>query len=88
VHDSAETHRRGALAKQGRRDLRAALVEAAWVAVIHNAHWKARFEKLCRRLSKDKAIVASARQMLVVVGLSGMIAHRSSTPTQWRWRAN
>ena len=68
VHDSAETHRRGGHTKQGRRDLHAALVEAAWVAVIHNAHWNARFEKLCRRLSKDKGIVAIARQMLVVVG--------------------
>ncbi len=67
VHDSADTHRSGGITKQGRRDLRAAMVEVAWVAVIHNAYWKARFEKLCRRLSKEKAIVAIARQMLVVV---------------------
>lgn len=67
VHDSADTHRGGGITKQGRRDLRAAMVEAAWVAVIHNAHWKARFEHLCRHLSKEKAIVAIARQMLVVV---------------------
>jgi transposase len=67
VHDSADTHRGGGITKQGRRDLRAAMVEAAWVAVIHNAQWKARFEHLCRRLSREKAIVAIARQMLVVV---------------------
>ena len=67
VHDSADTHHGGGITKQGRRDLRAAMVEAAWVAVIHNAHWKARFEHLCRHLSKEKAIVAIARQMLVVV---------------------
>jgi transposase len=67
VHDSADTHHSGGITKQGRRDLRTAMVEAAWVAVIHNAYWKARFEKLCRRLSKGKAIVAVARQMLVVV---------------------
>ena len=67
VHDSAETHRGGGITKQGRRDLRAAMVESAWVAVIHNPHWKARFEHLCRHLSKEKAIVAIARQMLVVV---------------------
>lgn len=67
VHDSADTHRGGGITKQGRRDLRAAMVEAAWVAVIHNTHWKNRFEHLCRHLSKEKAIVAIARQMLVVV---------------------
>lgn len=67
VHDSADTHRSGGITKQGRRDLRAAMVEAAWVAVIHNAYWKARFENLCRRVSREKAIVAIARQMLVVV---------------------
>lgn len=67
VHDSADTHHGGGITKQGRRELRAAMVEAAWVAVIHNPHWKARFEHLCRHLSKEKAIVAIARQMLVVV---------------------
>lgn len=67
VHDSADTHRPGHITKQGRRDLRAAMVEAAWVAVIHSAHWKARFEYLCRHLTREKAIVAIARQMLVVV---------------------
>jgi transposase len=67
VHDSADTHRGGGITKQGRRELRAALVEAAWVAVIHNPYWKARFEHLCRHLSKEKAIVAIARQLLVVV---------------------
>ncbi len=67
VHDSADTHHGGGITKQGRRDLRTAMVEAAWIAVIHNAHWKARFEHLCRHVSKEKAIVAIARQMLVVV---------------------
>ena len=43
------------------------MVEAAWIAVIHNVYWKARFEHLCRHVSKEKAIVAIARQMLVVV---------------------
>lgn len=67
VHDSADTHHHGGITKQGRRDLRAAMVEAAWTAVTHNLYWKTRFEHLCRRLSKEKAIVAIARQMLVVV---------------------
>jgi len=67
VHDSADTHHRGGITKQGRRELRAAMVEAAWVAVIHNAYWKARFARLSRRLGSQKAIVAIARHMLVGV---------------------
>lgn len=67
VHDSADTHRGGGITKQGRRDLRAAMVEAAWIAVMHNPHWKSRFELLTLRMGKQKAIVAIARQMLVVV---------------------
>lgn len=67
VHDSADKHRGGGITKQGRRDLRGAMVEAAWVAVVHNGHWKTRFDHLCKHLSKAQAIVAIARQMLVVV---------------------
>jgi len=67
VHDSADQHRGGGITKQGRRDLRAAMVEAAWVAVIHNLHWKTRFDHLCHHLNKEQAITAIARQMLVVV---------------------
>lgn len=67
VHDSADTQHHGGITKQGRRDLRAAMVEAAWTAVTHNLYWKARYEHLCRHVSKEKAIVAIVRQMLVVV---------------------
>lgn len=67
VHDSGQTHRSGGISKQGRRELRAAMVEAAWVAVTHNAFWKAKFARLVRRLGDAKAIVAIARQMLVSV---------------------
>jgi transposase len=67
VHDSGQTHSSGGITKQGRRDLRAAMVEAAWVAVFHNAHWKTKFERYVRRMDPSKAIVAIARQMLVAV---------------------
>jgi transposase len=33
VHDSGETHQGGHMTKEGRRDLRGVMVEAAWVAV-------------------------------------------------------
>lgn len=80
VRDSADTHCGGRITKQGRRDLRAATVEAAWVAVLHSTHWKARFEYLCRHRSKEKAIVAIARQMLVAAWLHGMTGKRISMP--------
>ncbi len=35
--------------------------------MLHNAYWKDRFEHLCRHLSREKAIVAIARRLLVAV---------------------
>ena len=67
VHDSGQTHTTGGITKQGRRELRAAMVEAAWVAVEHNAFWKAKFARLARRIGDAKAIVAIARQLLLSV---------------------
>jgi transposase len=67
VHASGQTHHGGGITKQGRRDLRAAMVEAAWTAVRENLYWKTKFERYAQRLGKPKAIVAIARQMLVVV---------------------
>lgn len=57
----------GLLLAVGRSDLRAVMVEAAWVAVEHHPHWKVQFERLSRRIGKQKAIVAIARKLLVTV---------------------
>jgi transposase len=67
VHDSGKTHRTGRITKQGRKDLRWALVEAAWSAVRYHPHWKAHYQRLSRRMHPNKAIVAVARKLLVVV---------------------
>jgi transposase len=67
VHDSGQTHRGGHITKEGRSDLRAVMVEAAWVAVEHHPHWKAQFECLSARIGKQKAIVAIARKLLVTI---------------------
>jgi hypothetical protein len=67
VHNSGQTHRSGRITKQGRKDLRWVLVQAAWAAVRYNSHWKSQFQRLCRRKPKNKAIVAIARKLLVVV---------------------
>ncbi len=67
VHASGLSFHTGGITKQGRRELRAALVEAAWVAVQFDAHWREQFERLAGRIGRRKAIVAIARKLLVVI---------------------
>jgi len=67
VHNSGKTRRSGGITKTGRRELRWALVEAAWSAVRFSPHWKAEFERLARRKPANVAIVAIARKLLVVI---------------------
>jgi transposase len=67
VHASGQTRRTGRITKQGRRELRAAMVEAAWAAVRTHPYWKDKFEALANRIGRQKAIVALARKLLVVV---------------------
>ena len=67
VHDSGLTHRKGHITKAGRKELRWALVEAAWVAVRYDPYWKAQFQALKQRMHSNQAIVAIARKLLVVL---------------------
>jgi len=67
VHDSGQTHRTGKITRQGRRDIRHAMIECAWTAVLHHPHWHAEFARLAHRIAKHKAIVAVARKLLVVI---------------------
>ncbi len=82
VYLSGQVARTGRITKQGRREIRTAMVEAAWVAVEHFAHWKAQFERLESRIGRGKAIVAIARKLLVIVWhvLSGHVADRNAEP--------
>jgi transposase len=76
VHDSGQTHHGGPITKQGRREIRAVMVEAAWVAVAHHPHWQREFQRLASRIGRGKAVVAVARKLLVVAWyvLSGHVA--------------
>jgi transposase len=67
VHDSGQLHRTGRITKTGRRDLRAALVEAAQAAANTHPHWQAELARLAPRLGRNKAIVAIARKLLIAV---------------------
>jgi transposase len=55
------------MTKAGRRDIRAAMIEAAHTASRTHPHWKAELARLEPRLGHNKAIVAIARKLLVAV---------------------
>jgi transposase len=68
VHDSGKTHKEKKITKKGRKELRWAMVEAAWRAVGMSPFWKAQYEKYLRRLRKpNQAIVVIARKLLVAI---------------------
>jgi transposase len=67
VHDSGLSSHSGGITKAGRRDMRAVLVESAQVGVLHDPRWKAELARLEPRRGRNKAIVAVARKMLVIV---------------------
>jgi hypothetical protein len=47
--------------------LRFVLVEAAWTAVQTHPYWKREFAQLAKRIGDQKAVVAIARKLLLVV---------------------
>ena len=56
------------ITKSGRKELRWAMVEAAWRAVGMSPYWKEQYEKYLQRLRRpSQAIVVVARKLLVVV---------------------
>jgi transposase len=64
VHDSGKEH----ITKSGRKELRWALVEAAWQAIRISPYWKEQYETYLRRMRRpNQAIVVIARKLLVVV---------------------
>lgn len=67
VFSSAETIRTGRIAKAGSRDLRWALVQAAWVAVRCDATLKATWLRIRKRSDGKRAIIAIARRMLLMM---------------------
>ena len=95
IHSSGQEHYGGRITKQGRREVRSTMVEAAWVAVRSHPYWKAMFERLADRLGRPKAIVAIARKLLVVVWhvLAEQVADREAQPERvagkfldWSWK--
>lgn len=67
VHDSGQTHRGKGITKFGRKELRWALVEAAWQGIRANPRWRAEYDAMCKRKHPNQAIVAIARKLLVTL---------------------
>lgn len=68
IHDSGKEHIKQRITKSGRKELRWALVEAAWRAIRTSPYWQAHYEKYLRRMRKpNQAIVVIARKLLVAV---------------------
>ena len=65
VHDSGKKHQDKPITKEGRSELRWALVQAAWAAVRSDPYWKAQYQRLTKVKHPNKAIVAIARRLLV-----------------------
>ena len=56
------------ITKSGRKELRWAMVEAAWRAVRMSPYWKEQYEKYLQRMRRpSQAIVVVARKLLVAV---------------------
>ena len=67
IEQSGTKHRAKPITKEGRKELRHALVEAAWGAVRSDPFWKQVFQRLTRRKRPNDAIVVIARNLLVIL---------------------
>jgi len=65
--DSGQKHQEKGVTKSGRKELRWALVEAAWQAIRSNPRLRAEYDQLCKRKLPNQAIVAIARKLLVTL---------------------
>lgn len=88
VHDSGKEHKDKGITKSGRKELRWALVEAAWRAIRMSPLWKQRYEELKERKGSCKAIVAIARKLLVAVWhvLSKEETDRNASQEDLAWK--
>ena len=67
VEQSGTKNRGKGITKEGRRELRWALVEAAQRAVKSDPIWKTRFQEMQKRMHRNQAIAAVAHRLLELV---------------------
>lgn len=66
-HQSGQKNVDGRITKEGRKELRHALIQAAHQAIRTDPHWKSEHARLTKRTSSQKAVVAIARKLAVVL---------------------
>lgn len=64
MYASGEKMRTGKLTNRGRKDLKIMLIEASWDAIRLDPAMMASFNKLTKRMNKNKAIIRIARKLL------------------------
>jgi len=67
LEQSGTKNRGKGITKEGRRELRWALVEAAQMAVKSDPVWKIRFQEMLKRMHRNQAIAAVAHRLLELV---------------------
>ena len=67
LHQSGSVEYHGSITKQGSRTLRWIIVEAARVAVNHDARMRSFYERVKHRRGDQKAIIAVANKMLKII---------------------
>jgi hypothetical protein len=67
LEQSGSKYNEKGITKEGRKELRWALVEVAQRAVKSDPVWKTRFQELQKRMHRNQAIVAIARRLLELV---------------------
>jgi hypothetical protein len=65
VHTSGETSYNGRITKAGRKELRQALVQAAWVAIRCDQELASFYRRIAKARGSGKAIIAVARKIAV-----------------------
>jgi transposase len=67
LEQSGTKYREKGVTKEGRKELRWAMVEAAQRAVKSDPVWKTRFQEMQKRMHRNQAMVAVARRLLELV---------------------
>lgn len=80
LFSSADTVRTGRIAKTGSRELRWALVQAAWVAVRCDSHYRRIWLRIRQRTDGKRAIIAIARRLLLTMRATERTATTYQSP--------
>ena len=64
VYSTGDTQKTGKMIKRGRRELKIHLIESAWIAVRKDPALTSKYNVLCTKMNKNKAIIRIARKIL------------------------